>query len=196
VLAGCLAAGPAGCTTAGVEGLVEARSLGPDPVTLRSKFSESVYHHQPEHETSFLLADVAIEDLAAGRVRSGRVLHLELLWVPKPGATPLDSTATNASIRFVVFVEGEMGIYEGGGFAELGAALGADSLTITLSDATVRLSESTEGFRDLLSPARMTGRFAARHDPRRTRAIHFVTSQIVTDVLGRSVLVMGEAGAP
>ncbi len=121
----------------------------------------------------------------------GQVLHIELLWEPKPGATPMDSSATNASIRHIVIAGGEVGVYGGAGFASPRGKPGKPRLTISLRDASLTLLEASAGFTDLLSPARLTGRFTAVHDPRKSRELHYAVSQIVTNALGRSRFVGG-----
>ncbi len=62
---------------------------------------------------------------------------------------------------------------------------------MTLRDASLTLLDSTEGFRDVLGPTKLTGTFTAVHDPRRCRQLHYAISQIVTNALGRSRFVSG-----
>ncbi len=172
-------------------GSVQARSLGDRPVVLHSRFVAAFYTHDPTAETSFFLSDVPLEALRAGEVTEGQVLHVELLWEPKPGATPMDSSATNASIRHIVIAGGEVGVYGGAGFASPRGKPGKPRLTISLRDASLTLLEASAGFTDLLSPARLTGRFTAVLDPRKSRELHYAVSQIVTNALGRSRFVGG-----
>lgn len=178
-----------GCGQKGVIGEFEARGLGREPVLLASTFDTAFYAHGTGAETSFVCGNVSPEALLDGTADAAEVLHVEMLWQPKPGATPMDSTATNASIRYILIIDGEVGIYEGGGFVQPKGALGDEVLTITMRDATLRLVEATPGFRDLLSPATLQGELTARHDKSSTRRLHYAVSQYVTNALGRSILV-------
>ena len=183
----------AGCTGSGrgTEGSVRSESLRADAVVLGASYPTVVYAHDPEEDTTFLLTDMAIEDLLAGKVVDGQVLHIDLLWEPKAGTTPMDIDATNAIIRHIVISGGEVGVYGGAGFVLPRGSPGRDTLTVALRDAMVRLMDSTGGFVDPLSPARLTGTFTARHEPGLARRISRAISQIVTNALGRTRLVGG-----
>lgn len=169
-------------------GTVRIESLSEHPVLLTGRFPTAVYADSPV-ETSFLLSDLSVEQLAAGDVRDGQVMHVELLWRPKPGATPLEDSATNASIRYIIFSGGEVGIYAGAGFARLRGKPGDATFQLVIRDASVRLIESTEHFADLLTPGRLTGSLNARLDPRTARQIQYAVSQLVTNAIGRSRIV-------
>jgi hypothetical protein len=168
--------------------------LRTDAVVLAASYATVVYAHDPEEDTTFMLTDIPIEDLLAGRAVDGQVLHINLLWEPKAGTTPMDTDATNASVRHIVISSGEVGVYGGAGFVIPHGSPGRDTLTVALRDATVWLMDSTGGFLDPLSPARMTGTFTALHDPEGARRINRAISQIVTNALGRTRFVEGGSG--
>jgi hypothetical protein len=177
----------AGCAGSGkATGSLRAESLGDDPVVLNARYVAAVYARDDDDTISFFLSEVPVEDLLDGDITDGQVMHLELLWRPKAGSTPMDSSATNASIRHVIMVDGELGLYGGAGFALPQGQPGKDRMRISLRDATLRLLESTDGFADPLTPARMTGSFTAIHDPQLVRKLHWALSQVVTNALGRS----------
>ncbi|MCP3904737.1 MAG: hypothetical protein GY715_14010 [Planctomycetes bacterium] len=184
-----LAANTPGCARGVRRGALRTQSLGDDPVYLSSDLPTVVYTHDPDRGTSFLLSDVPVEDLLGGTVESGQVIHIELLWEPRAGKTPIASSATNVSIRHVVITSGEVGLYGGAGFAMPHGTPGDRRLRMSLYDATVRLLESTEGFLDPLSPARVSGSFNAVHDPLLARKIQRAASQLVTNAMGRSMVV-------
>jgi hypothetical protein len=179
VVCGCAGGGESG-------GALRTESLGSDPVALPADYATVVYAHHPEGDTSFILSDVPVRRLLDGTVTEGQVMHVELLWQPKAGATPMDPSATNASIRHIVISGGELGVYGGAGFAMPRGKPGRDQLTITVRDATLRLLEATEGFADPLGAARVTGTFTAELDPRLTRKLQRAVTQFVTNALGRS----------
>lgn len=173
----------------GPAGDLRVRSLGDQPVALSGRFTHAVYANGDAVEWSFLLSDTSVEELAAGTVDHGRIVHVELLWIPRPGTTPIEVTATNASIRYVIIADGEVGVYGGAGFARPRGNPGDERLTLTLRDASLRLLHRTDGFADLLTPAQLSGTVTAELDSRAVRIMHHAVSQFVTDALGRSVIV-------
>lgn len=176
-----------GCAGRGAAtGSLRAESLGDDPVVLNARYVAAIYAQDDDGTLSFFLSEVPVEDLLAGEITDGQVMHIELLWRPKAGATPMDSSATNASIRHIIMTGGELGLYGGAGFAMPRGEPGEDRMRISLRDATIHLLESTDGFADPLTPARMTGNFTALHDPQLARKLHWAISQVVTNALGRS----------
>jgi hypothetical protein len=182
----------AGCSTGGSSGSLIAEALGTNPVILPREYVTGFYADHDATETSFLVADVPLEKLLSGKVTRGIVVHLDLLWVPEPGSTPMDRSATNVSIRFVVFADGEVGVYGGAGFAIPDGKAGATTLGLELRDASLTLLDSTDGFVDLLSPARLTGTVSARLNEKRTHQMLYAVSQLVTNALGHSRFVHGE----
>jgi hypothetical protein len=169
------------------------RSLSEEPAVLRGVFQTSLYSHDDNRGSSFLLADLPLETLLEGQFTQGQLLHVELLWVPKAGATPMDPAATNASSRLVVFAGDEVGIYGGAGFALPRGRMGDDRVTLTIRNASLGLQEATSGFVDLLGTSELTGRFTAEHHPARVRRLYLTMSQRVTDALGESLFVRGPA---
>lgn len=171
-------------------GTLQAHSLGSQPVVLRSDYRVAYFASDDKVSGSFMLSDSPLEDVVDGKVASGQILHLELLWLPKPGATPMDPSATNATIRHVVISGGEVGLYGGAGFAELRGSLDSDTIDVTLRDASVQLLEATPGFVDLLSPAQLTGTFKAVRHERNTRLLNNAASQMVTNALRKTRYVL------
>lgn len=191
--AACLAAAGtlSSCGPGKATGSLRTVSLGVNAVELPTDFSSVFYSHDPvSGTTSFMLSDVDPQRMIEGDVKNGQILHIELLWVPLAGYTPMDSSATNASIRYVVLVDGHMGLFGGAGFAYPSADPGASTLHVSLKDASIQLLDSTEGFVDLLTPAQMTGAFTAKLDDKTTRQMNFAASQIVTNILGRTRFVL------
>lgn len=184
-----LAALLAGCQATGGGGELTVRSIGEDPVQLAGAFDRAFYLHNRLAESSFLLSDVSPDDLAAGNIRFAQVLHVGLLWQPEPGKTPMDRSATNISLRYIVLADGEVGVYGGGGFAVFSGTLGEDDIDMTIRSSSLRLIEATEGFHDALGAARITGLFHAVLDEDRARQVQFGISQLVTNALGRSRMV-------
>ncbi|MHC5028660.1 MAG: hypothetical protein ACYTGR_18075 [Planctomycetota bacterium] len=174
-----------GCSQ-NVGGQLTTRSLTDSPVALQAWYTTAVYGHTDSRGTTFIVSDRPTSELLDGSIRDGQVVHLHLLWRPKAGSTPMDSTATNVSIRQVVFSDGQIGVYGGAGFATVQGTPGEDLMTLTVKEASLELLDSTPGFVDPLSPARLTGKVTAEQDLLRTRRLYFNVSQVVTDALGRS----------
>lgn len=188
-MSSCRGASFAGFVLPGPQGgSLQVETTGDTPVSLTGRFRTALYSDQ-RVETSFFLSDTPIDDLLDGTVRDGQIVHVDLLWAPRAGYTPIEDTATNASIRYIIFVDGQVGIYGGAGFARLRGKPGNDRFGLTLRAATLSLIESTDGFHDLLTPATLTGSFNARLDNHMTRQMQNAVSQRVTNTLGRSRLV-------
>jgi hypothetical protein len=185
----------AGCVGGGATGELRAVSLTDHPVTLPGNYVAVYYGHDEFTGTSFMLSSVPVDKLLKGDVRDGQILHIELLWEPLAGQTPMDPTATNASIRFIVISGGEMGIYGGAGFALPSGDVTDSPLRVSLEDASIQLMQKTAGFHDLLSPAQLTGSFNAIRDEKKTRELNYAASQLVTNALGRTRYVQSPVSA-
>lgn len=176
----------AGCQTDRTVGQLRAVSLREPPTRLDVRFGEAVYRLQPEGETSFMLSSASFESLRDENVDNAQIMHISLLWQPKAGATPMDPTATNAAVRWVIVARGEVGIYAGAGFATISGSPGDDAISVTLRDTTVRQLDATAGFNDLLTPARLTGSFTATRNEAQARRLRLAASQFVTNVFGET----------
>jgi len=173
----------AGCTfTPG--GSVETVGSGDTAVRLVSEFANGTYSIESA-QTTVVFSDIPYEDLATGTATDGRFLHIEILWRPRPGRTPIEASSTNLSIRFVVVSHGEVGVYVGGGFAWITGGKPADTeLELDITGASVSLVDKTPGFVDLLSPATLVGELGAQKNPENARATRRAASQFVTNKLG------------
>ncbi len=184
------------CAGRGPGGSARATSLGNEPVVLSSKYVTAVYADHQSTETSFYLSDVPLSQLLTGEVVEGQVLQIDLFWIPKAGDTPMDRSATNASIRYVMFSGGEVGIYGGAGFVLLRGKRGRPTVRLSLRDASLTLLKSTDGFVDLLSPARLTGSFTAAHDERQVREIRIAVSRMIAEAQPGPAMSAGASRGP
>jgi len=164
-------------------------SLGGETVYLDGVCDLAYYGDPTAPETSYIMASVPLEQMRRGEVTDGLIIHIDLLWLPAAGKTPMDISATNVSIRYVVVAGGEVGVYGGAGFALPAGSPGGRSSTLTLWDASMELLDATDGFVDLLSPARLTGRLTAHHDVDRARQIRREASNLVSQALGYNRIV-------
>jgi len=144
----------------------ELRSVARHTV-LRPSFQLKAYRAEDINTAHFFLTDLSREaldpdaDLAG---ISGNIVHIHLFLRPKAGRTPIDSTAFNASIEHLVIANGQIGVYQGGGFLIPGGTPGDRSLGGKLSGATLRLQRATPGLKDLLGPSQADARFGAKLD--------------------------------
>ena len=172
-------------------GEIDLHALGTTARSLEHGLSHGCYGVDAS-TSSFWFSDIALEDLpvAPGAALPDAVfLHAQLLWLPKPGRTPLSDEATNVVVRVAIVSKGEVGVYGGAAFAEVDGALGTEEVTIALRGGTLTLIESTTGFADPLSPAGLTARLTAQPAPDRAIAWRRALAQIVTNATGRSTWV-------
>ena len=191
MLAALLMAG--GCRFIGGTGHLRAEALGAEPGLLTGSFTTAVYTPGQGSLASFYLSDAPLKDLLAGNVEFGQFIHIELLWLPTPGRTPVDASATNMSVRLMVLAGDEFGIYGGSGFATPHNRIGKRRVTLAVAEASLTLLEASEGFVDRLGPGRMIGRFTATRDDTLSRRISFAANQIVTNRLGRPRRVVADS---
>jgi hypothetical protein len=179
----------------GMGGRVDTVGAGDTAARLASEFPGGTFAIEPA-QTTVVFSDIPYEDLARGTARNGRFLHIEVLWRPRPGRTPIEASSTNLTIRFVVVSEGEVGVYAGGGFGWIdGGTDMDDELGIEITGSSLSLIDKTPGFVDLLSPAEMTGTLGARKNADNARATRRAASQFVTNRLGRVQWVSRESPA-
>lgn len=120
------------------------------------------------------LSDETLELIArgqAGREVSGTLVQVHIFLNPKPGKTPIESTAASATIRTVVLARGQIGVYDGAGFMLPGRSLKKGSASGSVNDAQTRLTRSTDGFEDLLGAARIDLSFGTKGDEQRANRI-------------------------
>ena len=171
---GLLLAAFAGCGATGssnVGGSMSSRSLAEGAAVLDLDFRTGVYAHEAGGDTVFILSDVPLAELLEDGLERGQLVVLDLLWPPRAGSTPISADATNTSVRHLMVVDGEAGTYAGAGFCMPSGSLGDGAVSLDVWDSTVRLVGATDGFRDLLSPARLTGSVTAVEDEAAVRRI-------------------------
>ncbi|MDZ4754000.1 MAG: hypothetical protein SGJ11_05835 [Phycisphaerae bacterium] len=164
-------------------GEVAIEGLGDQRARLDGVLPFGAYSVSPADATMYV-GDRPLAELLAGKVRNGQFLHAQLLWLPLPGLTPVDPTATNVTLRYIVVSDGEVGIYGGAGFAWPRGTPGEEALSLVIQGSSVALLASTEGFVDLLTPAQLTGTVSVALDAAATRQFRRGLNQLVTDALG------------
>jgi len=149
------------CTPHG-NGNLTLKSQSQPGTMLGGAFTSSYYSLDDKNRLTVLLLDGSIEDPA-------QVVTIRMFWGPRAGRTPIDSTATNATIHYTIFCpapgqEQEVGVYSGAGFFYPLGKVGGESLTADLWQGTLRLADRSEGFTDLLGQAVLDGHLTATRD--------------------------------
>jgi hypothetical protein len=192
-----LAAASAGCSSFDgwfeeKPGELEMVGLGARPVLLGRELVTGAYVRK-ESEDSYWFSDVPFEAILAHEkgeaLKEALFVHAQLLWTPKPGLTPLDSTATNLALRVVVVSDGEVGIYGGAGFARPDGDPAIGPMTLEIEGATLTLLEKTAGFHDLLSPAGFDASLRATLAPEDANRWRRGVSQFATNAFKKSMWV-------
>ncbi len=133
--------------------------------------------------TSIILSDIGLDALASERP-SGIVVHLDVLWTPHPGKTPIDPTATNFVCRILVLSDGEAGLYGGGGFGWPKVNSSKGSLSLDVTGCSFSLLEHTSGFKDLLTPGEIRGVVQAKRQDSFATRFQRAASQAASNRFG------------
>jgi hypothetical protein len=150
-------------------------------------FDHGIYSLDGRSAMTVLLTDGPVEN-------PHRALIVRMFWRPKAAATPLDETATNATVQYIVFNRyggadnsaEKVGIYSGGGFVYPENDMGSPRLQANLWQATLTLADNSEGFEDTLGASILRGRFTAQRD-----------DEGITDAVRRVNIAVSEAlGVP
>ena len=172
-----------GCVGKEPQAVASMESLGNAPLQLTSELTHGGYM-TTSASSSMLLSDVPIQVLQSGECQRAQVVHLQLLWKPRPGMTSVSANGTNVVIRYIIINEDEVGVYAGGGFAWPSGDIGSSPIRLNLIGSSLVLTDHTEGFIDIMSPAKLTGSFTAPFDPIFTLQMRQAVSQIVTNAVG------------
>lgn len=133
-------------------------------------------------------------------------LTVRMFWLPRVGATPIDRTATNASIHYVVFGSSlsnredasqteDVGVYSGAGFLYINSGMDAQRLKAGLWEADIRLADRSEGFVDQIGPSLLAGAVRATRDDDRVAATLQRLNRLTSARLGYPRLVQSHAPA-
>jgi len=172
-----------GCAGPRGSGELRVEARGAQRARLNTNFDTAVYHPNDHNVASFYLTNANVEELLEGKIDEGQIVHIELLWNPIAGRTPLDESAANISVRHIIITGGQAGVYGGAGFATASGDVGEDTIKLSIPDATLSLLDSTPGFADMLSPALLIGDVKAVHDPSLAKKLGLAASQVVTNML-------------
>ncbi len=165
-LAACLAVIACLLGGCGVRGSVRLRSVTTGG-ELTPKLRVLAYRADDSQTADVYLTDLALADLDPGVDPGGLTgcfIHIHFFLMPKAGKTPIESTASSVTIRYVVLARGAIGVYGGGGFLLPGGSPGDSTFGGSLSDATMKLINSNAEFHDPLGPCTLSISFRAPLD--------------------------------
>ena len=163
------AGGCAGLGLGGEGGKLAVSSQSSPGTVLSSAFDSGVYSFDDENNLVVLLFDGPPDN-------PRQAVTLRMFWRPRPASTPIDRDATNVTIQYVVFsgdardTQTQVGVYSGSGYLFPKTKPGADPLAASVWDASLRLSDRSEDFVDLLGKAQLKGGFTATRDDVATEA--------------------------
>ena len=177
---GCLLTAVGGCAdrvraarqnTLAVRAPVTSIEVNPDIAVV-------VYAYEDRNTADIVFSSWTVAELRAfaetGALRPGSMLHVHYFLTPAAGRTPIDFTAQNATIRYLVLPSdrGEVaGLYSGGGFVLPSGAPGEMRFYGSMREATIRPIAVSDGFRDVLGPAEVSASIVARRDEATTGAL-------------------------
>ncbi|HVZ94488.1 MAG TPA: hypothetical protein VG797_08255 [Phycisphaerales bacterium] len=129
----------------------------------------------PDRETvEVFLSDLPAEQLlhameSGTSEAAGSVLAINLFMRPKAGQTPIDATACNTTLTYLVFTGTGAGFYGGGGFVQpTGLFASANSegaeFSASITGGTLKFIRSRGGFSDQLASAELSGSIRAARD--------------------------------
>jgi hypothetical protein len=109
----------------------------------------------------------------------GVIIAINQFFTPLATRTPIEDTASNASVRHIIVAGDEVGVYGGGGFLFPGKAPGDPTYTASLESASLRLLRATPGFLDRLGASELSGDIAARRDPEQARRLAAIVRRLL-----------------
>ena len=161
-------------------GNLTLKSQSQPGMVLGGAFTSSYYSLDDKNRLTVLLLDGSIEDPA-------QVVTIRMFWSPRAGRTPIDATATNATIHYTIFspdADQQVGVYSGAGFVYPLGKVDGETLTADLWQGTVRLADRSENFTDLLGQAILDGHLTATRDEVAVSRALRRFETLITDRLG------------
>ncbi|HIA71416.1 MAG TPA: hypothetical protein EYO01_01730 [Phycisphaerales bacterium] len=139
---------------------LEVHSMGLDRAILFTNCTTIVCVDGFANEGDIWMTDIPMDQIQTGDFSNGQIIHLQILWTPVAGKTPLASTSTNLTIKHIIISDGVVGVYGGGGYCwKYGTP--SEGLSLNIEEATIALQSQSEHFNDLLSPATMVGKISS-----------------------------------
>lgn len=195
VLAVLACSGMGGCgLVGGSKGKLTISSLVHPQTRLAGQFEHGIYGCHDDDSLIIILYDGPAD-------RPTQAATIRMFWRPRVGRTPIASTATNATIQYLLFARAdgpepaeEVGVYSGAGYLFPQTTPGQPVFRASLWQAALRLSDCSPGFEDLLGPSRLQGDLTVRRDDTAVREMLDRLNTLTSQQLGYPRLVQKENG--
>ncbi|MGH7244931.1 MAG: hypothetical protein ACREJD_16070 [Phycisphaerales bacterium] len=128
----------------------------------------------------FFLSDLPPDAFADGADLSqfaGSLVQIHMFLAPKSGSTPIAFSATSATVRQIVFANGQMGMYSGGGFLLPSGTAGDSTFGGTIHSASMRLTARTPGFADKLGSSEFASGLSVPKDVSRAKRMSLLVER-------------------
>jgi hypothetical protein len=122
-------------------------------------FKDSYYYYDRDHTLYFVMRSKTTDKATGKSVE--QIATVRVFWRPVGGRTTMETSALNATYRYVLITPDSVGMYEGAGFVRLWGKDGVHHLSARLMDGDLRLTESSNNFVDTLGRSRVRGNFSA-----------------------------------
>lgn len=142
--------------------------------TLAPSLKHGWFHAADENSADLYLTDLSPETLTSQQAlatASGNIVHVRMLLRPRAGRTPIEPTALSAAVVHVVLADGQIGVYQGGGFMQPSGSTAERTFGGSIRGGSMHLGAATPGFVDRLGAAQLTAGFRAERNPDRLREI-------------------------
>ena len=173
-------------------GSLSVRSRDDQGVVLKGGFQSGYYRFDGDNAATIILFDGPADNPV-------QAVTMRLMWRPRAGRTPIEPTATNVTMHYVIFTPGEsaeVGIYSGAGYLYPRSKLGSSSLRASLWDASLRLQDASDHFHYLLGQAVIQGDFTVRRDDAAMERLRHRVNLMIRQRLGYPRLVDAQSAAP
>lgn len=130
------------------------------------------YYSADVNTADFFLSDLPADAFADGADLSrfsGSLVQVHMFLAPQAGSTPIEFSATTATVRQLIISEGQMGLYSGGGFLLPSGTAGNSTFGGKIHSASMRLTARTPGFVDKLGPAEFASGLSVPKDVSRAK---------------------------
>jgi hypothetical protein len=151
----------------GVRGSVALRSVANSGV-LSPQIRTLAYFSDEPQSADIYLTDLTPSELEPGvnpGTLTGNLIHIHQFLTPNAGKTPIASTASNVTIRYIVLSRGAIGVYGGGGFLQPKGSPGDQTFGGSMKRATMKLLDANGQFHDPLGASTLSASFRAPLDP-------------------------------
>ena len=169
-------------------GELAIRSLTADGPQLIGGFSDGYFTTADKNTATIVMYEGPIK-------APTQAVTIRMFWNPRAGRTPIDDTATNATIHYVIFTgedRKEVGIYSGAGFVYPNSGIEGDKLVGGVWQSSLRLTDKSKGFHDRLGQATLEGRFTVKRDENALQPLLHTLYVQIRERLGRSRLIMND----